>query len=195
MLRQIAEDEVRANRCNRIEPRFAKLAFYVIFFGETKTAKGLHAHVRCSPTRLRSEHFCHIGFSTRIAACIICFGGMMHHQLGCAHLCITARYRKLHALVLADGASEDLTVFRIISRFGDEPLGIADAFRRDQDAFRVHARKNIAEPFSFFPNQCRCRYSHIVEENFGGGMVHHCADRLDGHAIPHNLAHIDEEDG
>eukprot|EP01035_Chromulina_nebulosa_P005711 gene5711-7740_t len=41
---------------------------------------------------------------------------------------LPARYGKLHTLVLADGTPENLTIFRIIRRFVDEPFGIADTF-------------------------------------------------------------------
>jgi len=42
-------------------------------------------------------------------------------------------------MVLTDRTVEDLALAAKVPRAGEEPLGIADAFGRDQDALRIHA--------------------------------------------------------
>ena len=55
---------------------------------------------------------------------------------------------KLHALVLADGAAKDLARAGIIGNLVDEPMPVANAFRRDQRAFRIEPVKNVFEPLN-----------------------------------------------
>ena len=117
----------------------------------------------------------------------------MHHQLGGTHLRIGAGDRKLHALILSDRPSEQLAVLGILRGLGDEPFGIANAFRRDQDALGIHPRKNVAKSLPFLANQVFGRHAQIVEENLRGGVVHHGADRIDGDARALCEPHVDQK--
>ena len=119
---------------------------------------------------------------------------MVDHQLGGTHLRVAARDRELHALVLADRSREHLSLLGVVARLFDEPFRVADTLCRDQDPLCVHARQDIAEPLPFLADQRRRRDTHVVEENLRRRMVHHRADRLNGHAIAHHFTHVDEEE-
>src|SRR3954471_3281848 len=116
----------------------------------------------------------------------------MHHQFGGAHLRISARDRKLDALVLPDRPAEYRTLFGVIARLLDEPFAVADAFRRDQDALGIHARENVAEALAFFADQVFSRYPEIIKENFRRRVIHHGADRIDLEALASRF-HVDEK--
>ena len=120
---------------------------------------------------------------------------MVHHEFRRAHLRITSRNRKLDTLVLANKASENIAFLGIVSGLLNEPFGIANTFRCDQDPFGIHARQYVAKAFTLFADK-RCRWDpHVVEKDFRGRMVHHRPDRLDGHAVSDHLAHIDQKNG
>src|SRR5205814_10044238 len=57
--------------------------------------------------------------------------------------------RKLHALVLSDGAAEDDPLARVLRHAVDEPVSIADAFGGDDRALRVEAVEDVAESTPF----------------------------------------------
>src|SRR3546814_19043018 len=52
--RDMAQDQIRADRRDLIKARFAKLAFDVIFLGETETAVRLDAHIGGIPADRKS---------------------------------------------------------------------------------------------------------------------------------------------
>ena len=66
---------------------------------------------------------------------------------------------------------------------------------RDQDALGIHAGENVAEALAFLADQVFRRHPHVVEEHFGGGVIHHGADRADGEALALHRPHVDEEHG
>ena len=154
---------------------------------------GLHAHVGRGPGRVGGEQLRHIGFRAAVAAGLVKPCGFVHHQLGAAHLRIGARDRELHALILPDRPSEHIALLGVAARPPDEPFGVADAFGRDQDALGVHAGQDVTEALPFAADQILGRHAQVVEEYFGGGMVHHGADRPDGEALAPGLAHVDQE--
>ena len=117
----------------------------------------------------------------------------MHHQLGGAHLRIGARDRELDALVLPDRPAEHAALLGVGARLLDEPFGVADAFGADQDALGVHAGEDVAEALAFLADQVRRRHAQVVEEDLGGRVIHHGADRIDLEAVPARL-HVDQED-
>jgi hypothetical protein len=61
-------------------------------------------------------------------------------------------------------------------------LPVADAFGGDQDALGVHAVEDVAEALALLADQVLGRHLQVVEEQLGGGVVHHRADRADGQA-------------
>ena len=56
---------------------------------------------------------------------------------------------------------------------GDEPLGIADAFRRNQDALGIHAGQDVAKALAFVADQILGGHLHVIEivslSDFGHG--------------------------
>ena len=92
---------------------------------------------------------------------------MMHHQFGRTHLRIATRNRELHALVLTNGASENIALACVIGRFFNKPFGVADAFGGNQYPFGIHTRKYVSKALAFFTDQRGSGDAHIVEENFG----------------------------
>ena len=90
----------------------------------------------------------------------------MHHQFRCTHLCVAARDRKLHTLVLANGATKNVAFAGIIAGFFDEPFGVTNTFGGNEDTLGIHTRQNVTETFAFFANQSGSRYPHIVKEYF-----------------------------
>ncbi len=155
---------------------------------------GLHAHVGGGPGGIGGKELGDIGLLAAVQAGLVARRGFPHHQLGGAHLRIGARDRELHALILADRAAEHLALLRIGRSLGDEPLGIADAFGRDQDPLGIHAAENVAEAFAFLADQVRLRHPQVVEEQRRGGVVHHGADRIDADAGALREPHVDQKD-
>ena len=119
--------------------------------------------------------------------------GLVHHQFGGAHLRIGARDRKLHALVLPDRPVEQSALLGIGGGFGDEPFGVADAFRRDQDALGIHAGQDVAEALAFLADQIFRRHAQVVEEHFRCRVIHHGADRIDGDAGALRQPHVHQK--
>jgi hypothetical protein len=96
-------------------------------------------------------------------------------------------------LVLPDRPAEQGAALRVVGRFCDEPLGVADAFRRDQDALGVHAGENVAEALTLLADQIVRWHAQVVEEHLGGGVVHHGADRIDGEVGRLRQMHVDQK--
>ena len=128
-----------------------------------------------------------------VVACFVFARRLVHHQFGGAHLRVGARDRELHALVLPDRPAEQLALLGVLRRLVDEPFGVADAFRRDQDALGVHAGQDVAEALPFLADQVFRRHAQIVEEHLRGGVVHHGADRIDGEVGALRQPHVDQE--
>ena len=105
------------------------------------------------------------------------------------------RDRELHALILADGAPEDLALLRPARRALDEPAAIADALGGDQDALGVHAVEDVAEAAPLLADQAARRDRHVVEGQFVRLVIEHDRDRLDGQAVRQRVVQVDQEDG
>ena len=193
MLGQIRQDHVGGDRRHLIEPRLAELALHIVLLGETEAAKRLHAHVGGKPGCVGGQQLRHIGLRPDVGAGFVFGCGLVHHQLGRAHPRIGARDRKLHALVLPDRPAEQFALLGVGGGFFDEPFGVADAFRRDQDALGVHAGQDVAEALAFLADQVFRRHPQVVEEHFRGGMVHHGTDRIDADAGALRQPHVDQE--
>src|SRR5215831_14202280 len=137
MFGEKAENQIRRNRCHLIKPRFAELAFDIVFLGKPKTAIGLNAGFCGSPGRIGRQELRHVGLGAAVHAGLKQCGGLLHHQLGGAHLCIGSGKRELNALVPADRAIEDHPFLGVVGSFLDEPFGVADTFRCDENALRI----------------------------------------------------------
>src|SRR5262245_57703755 len=178
MLSQIRQDHVGRDRRHQIEPCFTKLALDIVFLGKAETAVGLHAHVGGGPGGVSGEQFRHVGFRADVLTGIVFARSLVHHQFGSTHLRISASDRELHALVLPDRSPEQRAIFGILRRLGNKPLGVADAFRSDQNSLGVHARKDVTEPLALLTNQVFCRLAQIVEEDLRRGVIHHGTYRI-----------------
>ena len=121
---------------------------------------------------------------------------LLEHKIGALDQAapLGARDGELDALVLADGAAEDLALAGVADRFAREPAAIADAFGGDQDALGVHAVEDAAEALAGLADQVRGRDAQVVEEDLGGGVVDHGRDGTDGHTVAEGLGQIDQED-
>jgi hypothetical protein len=150
MFGDIGQDQVGGNRRDLIEPRFAELAFNVVFASEAKPAVILEADVGRFPRCIGSQHLRHVGLGAARLMRVEQFACLEAHQVGCFQVDIGLGDRELHALVLADRAAEHHALIRIFRHFVDEPVTIADTFGRDQRAFRIQPVKDVLEAFAFF---------------------------------------------
>ena len=101
----------------------------------------------------------------------------------------------MYPLVLADGATEDVALARVIAGLFDEPFGVADTFCRDQNALGIHAGEDVAEALAFLADATFRGNAHVFKKHFAGIVVHHRADRPDGQALIQNRTHVDEKCG
>ena len=152
---------------------------------------GLHARLRRRPTGVRREELGEIRLLPRIAARFVQPDRFTQHQLRRPHLAVGARDGKLNALVSPDGAPENFAIAGISGCGFNEPFGVADAFRGDQHPLRVHAGQDVAKSLAFFSDQRAGGDLHVVEEQLGGRMIHHRADRTNGQ--PFHRPHVDEK--
>src|SRR5262245_38503093 len=66
MLGDIGKNEIGRDRRDLIEPRFAELAFDIIFLGKAETAVGLDAGVRGLPRGIGGKHLRHVGLGAAV---------------------------------------------------------------------------------------------------------------------------------
>ena len=118
----------------------------------------------------------------------------LHHQPRRLHLRIGLGDGELHALVGADGAPENLALSGIRTGLLDEPAAIADALGRDQDSLGVHAVQDVAKAPALLADQAGGGDHQVVEEELGGRVVDHGADRPDFEAVAERALKLDEED-
>src|SRR5438034_403477 len=149
VLGQVTEDEVGRDRRDLVKARLTELALDVVLLGEAEAAVGLQAHVARLPGRLRRELLRHVGFGAAGQALIVERRGAPDHERRGLGRHVGARDRELHALVLADRATEHLALARIGGRLCEEPSRVADALGTDQDAFGVHAVEDVAKALAF----------------------------------------------
>ena len=185
--------EVGRDRRHLVEPRLAELALDVVFLGKAEAAMGLDAGIGRFPGRIRRQHLGHVGLGAAVEPGLVFARGLLHHQLGRAHRGVGLGDRELDALILADRPAENAALLGVVGRLGDEPFGVADAFRRDQDALGIHPGEDVAKALAFLADQILGGHLHVGEEHFGGGVVHHGADRADLETVVLRLAHVDDE--
>ena len=101
--------------------------------------------------------------------------------------------RKLHPLIGPDGPPEHPARVRVFNRPADEEACITDAFRRDQDAFGIHAVDDVTETFSLFAHQCRGGNFQIVEKNLATVVVDHRVYLAQRQAAAARIAHVQKE--
>src|SRR6267378_39458 len=193
VLGEIAEDEVGRDRCDLVQPRLAELALDVVLLGEAESAVGLQAHVARLPRGFRRELLGHVRFRPAGFSLVVQQGRPLDHQRGRLGRHVGTRDRELHALVLADWAAEYVPVVRIGGRFSDEPARIAHTLRPDQDALGVHAVEDIAKALAFLADEVLGGDLEVLEEDFGGRVVDHGADRADRQALSQRRLHFDDE--
>ena len=139
----MAQDQVRADRRNLVQPRFAELALDVIFLRETEAAMRLDALIGRIPARFRCQQLGHVRLGTARLACIKHRRGLVDHQGRRRQLHMGAGDRELDTLILADRPTEDSAVFGIGGSAIDEEAAVSDTFGRNQDAFGIHAVQHI----------------------------------------------------
>jgi hypothetical protein len=111
----VAEDEVRGDRRDLVEPGLAELALDVVLLGEAEAAVGLQAHVGGEPAGLGGHELGHVGLGAAGLA------GLEHRRRPCRpsgwprSSARGAGQRELHALVLADRAAEHDAVLGVLA--------------------------------------------------------------------------------
>ncbi len=193
MLGNIGQDQIGRDRGHLIESGLPEFPLDVVFLGEAEAAVGLHAGIGGVPGGISGQHLGHVGLGAAIDPGFVFAGGFPHHQFGGPHRRIGLGDRELDALILADRPAEHHALAGIVGGLLDEPLGVADALRGDQDALGVHAGQDITKALALFADQVFRRDLQIVEEHLGGGVVHHGADRPDGQAVVLRRLHVDDE--
>ena len=93
------------------------------------------------------------------------------------------------------GRPKDDPLFRVSRGLFQKPLCVANAFRRDENPFGVHAGKNVAEAPALIADEIGGGNADIIEVDLRRGVVHHRTDGPDRHARPLRLAHVDQKDG
>ena len=103
-----------------------------------------------------------------------------------------ARNRKLDRLIGADRPPEDDPLARVGHGPVDEPAGVADAFRGDQDPLGVEAVEDVPEAVALFANERIIGQMQVGDEQGIGLVVDHGLDgpNLDRRA---GLAQVDQE--
>src|ERR1035437_2325355 len=177
MLRQISQDHICRNWRNLIKTRLAKLSLNVVFLGETKSAVGLYANVRCLPRRVSGKHLCHICFGTTRKFRLVSASRIVNHELGRAHCGIGLGNGKLDALILADRPTKHFAVTRVFDRCVGKPFRIANTFCGDQNALRVHAGQYVTKALTFLADQVSGWNNHVVKKDFACAVVHHRPNR------------------
>ena len=104
------------------------------------------------------------------------------------------RYRELNPLVLADGPAEDDPLVRVAARLASEPFAIADALRRDQDAFRVEPVQECPEALALDADEILRRDLEAVEEDLARVVVQHRPQGAHFDPASGRLVEIDEQD-
>ena len=128
----------------------------------------LDAGIAGFPRCLGSKIFCHIGLGPAGLVCIEQGAGLIAHKVSRLDLDEGLGNRELDALILADGASENLPLAGICRNTIDEPVAIADTFRRNQRALGIQAGHNVFEPFALFPDQV---FSRVHVDDIASGVV------------------------
>src|SRR5882762_399606 len=193
VLGEIAEDEIGRDRCDLVQPRLAELALDVVLLGEAESAVGLQAHVARLPRGFRRELLGHVRFRPAGLALLVELRGALDHQRRGFGRHIGAGDRKLHALVLADRPAEDLPLVCVGGRLGDEPPRVADTLGADQNVLCVHAVEDVAEALALLADEVLGGDLEVLEEDFGGRVVDHGADRPDRQALSQRRLHFDDE--
>lgn len=155
----------------------------------------LQADVGRLPGSLGRQVLGHVRARARIRALVVLAACPPAHEIRGLDLDVDLGDRKLHALILADGAPEYHALARVIARPLDEPSTVADAFGGDERTLGVQAIEDVAKAFSLFADQALCRHLEIVEKEFVGLVIDHIGDRPHGHALADGLAQVDEENG
>src|SRR5262249_35105211 len=119
-------------------------------------------------------------------------GGIEARQVRGLDVRVRLRDGKLNALVGADRASKDHALAGIFGSALDEPVPIADGLGGDENALRVPAVYDVAEPHALLTEQAVGWNLHVVEENSVGVMVDHQVKRLDIEFALHG-AHVHDE--
>src|SRR5205823_136600 len=126
-----------------VEAGLSEFALYIEVFGEAETAVGLKTHVGGFPAGFGAEELGHIGLGAAGLALVEELGGAPTHEVGSADVHIGPGDGELHALVLADGPAEDLSLFGVGSGCLDEPVAVADALGCDEDPLGIHAVQDV----------------------------------------------------
>ncbi len=135
-----------------------------------------------STAGFRRQQLRHVGLRAARLALVEQPAGLEAHEVRRLDLDEAFGDGELHALVLADRAAEHLPLFRIGRHAVDEPVAVADAFRRDQDALGVEPIEDVAEALTLLADEVLGGNLEIVEEELVGLVVDHVEDGPDGHA-------------
>jgi hypothetical protein len=120
--------------------------------------------------------------------------GLVAHEVGGLDLDEGLGNRKLHALVLPDGSPEHHALLGVGRDAVDEPVAVADAFRRDQRALGVEPVQDVPEALAFLADEVPRRDLEVLEEQLVGLVVHHVQDGLHREPLADGLAQVDDED-
>src|SRR5690606_39970942 len=125
----------------------------------------------------------HVGRRTGVATGVVLLAGAPAHQVGGLDLDVGFGDGELHALVLADRATEHHAVAGVLGRLLGEPAAVADALGGDQGALGVQAVEDVAEALALFPDQAAGGDFQVVEEQLGGLVIDHVVDRTRGPVV------------
>src|SRR5690349_14359662 len=173
VLAEVGEDQVVRDRRDRVEPRLPELSLDVEVGGEAGAAVRIEAGVRGEPRRLGGEQLRHVRLGAAVCAPVEEARRLAADEIGRVDGGVGAGDRELHALVGGDRTAEDDPFRRVARGPVDEPAAVAYALGGDQDALRVHAVEDLAEPASLHADERVGRKLDAVEEHLRRRVVQH----------------------
>src|SRR5579862_7768794 len=146
------------------------------------------------PRRLGREMLRHVGLGPAGPSRIEELARAEAHEVRGFELDVGFGDRELHALVLADGPAEDDALARVFRDLLDEPVAVADAFRRDDGALGVQAVEDVAEAPALLADAVLHWNLEILDEELVGLVVDHVGDGAHLEPLADRLAQVHEED-
>jgi hypothetical protein len=151
--RRCRTDQVGRDRRHLVQPGLAELALDVVFAGKAEAAVELDAGIGRFPGGLGRQVLGHVGLGAAGLVGVEQAAGFPAHQVGGLDLDVGLGDRKLHALVLADGAAEHHALLDVGADLVDEPVAVADAFGGNQGALGIQPVKDVLEALAFLADQ------------------------------------------
>src|SRR5919204_557909 len=176
MLAHIGCDKVVGDWRYEVERGLANLPFDAAVTRHAAAAVRRHRHLGRLPGRLRGEQLRNVCLGAGRLAGIEQRCRLPANQGRGLGVHVGAGDRELHRLVRTDRLREDHPFSGVRRRLLDEPAGIANALRSDQDPLGVQAVEDFPEAVTFLTKQRLLGKSQISDEECIGLVIDHGLD-------------------